>query len=119
MKIRKLWRDQRVSVYDYFYLIFLVDVVLAIIIYPEHPLTVMALQKLPVFTAKTYALIMCLIAVTLAWRRWIPTVRLLLLAPLIIYVLIILVFALPAVGKPSDFIITAVVIGWTLLFIRG
>lgn len=119
MKLPRLWQPHQVSVYDFFYLNFLLALTLAVSFYPDYPLTASALAHLPLFNAQTYVLVTCICLLALAWRRWIPPVKLALLSSMLLYTLVVIVFALPAAGRLSDFIVAAVVIGWSYLFIRG
>lgn len=119
IQLQPLWkRETPVSVYDFFYLVFVLALTMAVQFYPDYPLTVTVLAHFPV-DSQTYTLVTCLVLMALAWRRWIAPVRLLLLSPPLLWTLAVAAYGLPATGKPSDFIITAVVIGWSLLFIRG
>lgn len=119
IRLRPVWRETLVSVYDFYFLVFLLALTLGAYFYPAHPVTAVTLRNLPVFTPQSYTLLATLAIVALAWRRWIGAVRLLFLMPTILYTFTLVIFGLPTVGKPSDFIIAAVLIGWMPLFIRG
>lgn len=119
IQLRPIWHEHPVSVYDFFFLVYLLALTFGTEFYPAYPVTAVTLRNLPIFTAQSYTLLTTLLIVALAWRRWNGAVRLLFLMPPIIYTFTLVIFALFTVGKLSDLIICAVLIGWMLLFIRG
>lgn len=118
-RLKGLWLAAPVSPYDFFYLIFLLALTLAVVFYPDYPLTAAALPHLPLFNAESYTMTTCVLLLALAWRRWVVPVKVVFLAPPLLWTFIVIVFGLPAAGKPSDFVIAAVVVGWSFLFVRG
>lgn len=113
-----LWHTTPVSKYDFYFLLFLLGLTMCAVLFPDYPLTAITFKNLPIFTLPAYGVVSMLLIVALAWRRWIGVIRLVFLLPAILYTFTVILYALPVVGKPPDYIITVVLLGWMIMFVR-